>query len=303
MTETKPNDHVTGKFMDDLITRVFQVPPDFLSFGAAAMSTADDPLGLRPAAPARKVTVTAEQILRHGGIPFPEGASAIFNRVTSKLIITNTRANFRLIQTFLTELCQKPKAIVATVRVFEGDGSMLRKLVWDASGKADHRAELDLLRDQVKSGNAKSFGVARISTKSGQPASNEEAKNVSYFSGTSINDKGVPSVSRSEMPVGLTVVIEPTNDGQAINVNCTMDFHTAPPAAHTERVAMTVSNKRKVLPTIELPLMDFHRTHSTTPTVVISGRARIISLWRPRGKPEAVKNDMMQIAILEAAAD
>ncbi|MDZ4288354.1 MAG: STN domain-containing protein, partial [Prosthecobacter sp.] len=74
-------------------TRGYRLPPNFLSSTAGAAGPSTD-TGL-------KRQPTAIDTLKAQGIPFPEGTSAVFNPVTSQLIVTQTQANLDLIEAVL----------------------------------------------------------------------------------------------------------------------------------------------------------------------------------------------------------
>lgn len=109
-------------------TRVYKVPPDFQTLdggagGAAAPSAPADPFA--PAGGAAQTTTLAarkgaKDILMGQGIPFPDGASAVFNPVTSQLIVKNTAPNLDLVETFVDSLKNKsPKLIYITTKFVE----------------------------------------------------------------------------------------------------------------------------------------------------------------------------------------
>lgn len=91
-------------------TRIYKVNPDFLSLGvgaggaAAAPAAGADPFaGGGAAAPASNLIAraTAKEILISQGVPFPDGASAVFNQVSSQLIVKNTQPNLDLVEAFV----------------------------------------------------------------------------------------------------------------------------------------------------------------------------------------------------------
>lgn len=107
-------------------TRVYKVPPDFTSIGgdsaAAAPAAPADPFAPAGAAPASTLATRkgAKDILMGQGIPFPDGASAVFNPVTSQLIVKNTAPNLDLVETFVDSLKDKaPKLIYITTKFVE----------------------------------------------------------------------------------------------------------------------------------------------------------------------------------------
>lgn len=75
-----------------LYTRTFKTPPDFLTSGG--------------------VKRDAKEVLATAGLPFPEGAAAVYNSATSSLIVKNTRANLDLVQGLVDQLV---KGLAATL--------------------------------------------------------------------------------------------------------------------------------------------------------------------------------------------
>jgi len=109
-------------------TRVYKVPPDFQTLdgsggGASAPAAPADPFApAGGAAPTSTLAVRkgAKDILMGQGIPFPDGASAVFNPVTSQLIVKNTAPNLDLVETFVDSLKNKaPKLIYITTKFVE----------------------------------------------------------------------------------------------------------------------------------------------------------------------------------------
>ena len=85
----------------ELITRVFRVPPTFTSGGGGGDDGADeaaDPFADPEANTGNTLIQTrnAKEILSEAGVTFPEGASAFFDRATSRLILRNTPNNIDL---------------------------------------------------------------------------------------------------------------------------------------------------------------------------------------------------------------
>lgn len=109
-------------------TRIYKVPPDFETMGGssaapAAPAAAADPFaGGGAAAPASGLTVrqSALDILKSQGIPFPEGATAVFNKVTSQLIVKNTQPNLDLVESFVDSIIgQVTKQVYITSKFVE----------------------------------------------------------------------------------------------------------------------------------------------------------------------------------------
>ncbi len=112
---------------DQQYTRIYKVPPDFLSMGgsdaAAPAPASADPFAANAGGAAASGLIqrkSALDILKAQGIPFPEGASAVFNQVTSQLIVKNTQPNLDLVEAFVDSIRgQGPKQIYITSKFVE----------------------------------------------------------------------------------------------------------------------------------------------------------------------------------------
>ena len=106
-------------------TRVYKVPPDFQSItggDSGASAAPADPFAPAAAAPTSSIPrkKSAKDILVEQGIPFPDGASAVFNPVSSQLIVKNTAPNLDLVESFVDTLKDKaPKQIYITTKFVE----------------------------------------------------------------------------------------------------------------------------------------------------------------------------------------
>jgi general secretion pathway protein D len=119
----------TTENITEQYTRIYRVPPDFLSIGgsadsgpAAGAAPADPFAPAGGAAPASGLTArkNAKQILMDQGIIFPEGSSAVFSAATSQLIVKNTSPNLDLVEAFVDSLKDRaPKQIFITAKFVE----------------------------------------------------------------------------------------------------------------------------------------------------------------------------------------
>jgi general secretion pathway protein D len=114
---------------NEMFQRIFRVPPDFLSVegggGGGGMGAAAPADPFAPAAAAGGGTAlmgrrTALDILKEQGITFAEGATAVFNKGTSQLIVRNTSPMLDLVETYVESLQnQLPKQIYITTKFVE----------------------------------------------------------------------------------------------------------------------------------------------------------------------------------------
>jgi hypothetical protein len=273
---------------DSWHTQTFKVPPNFLSSaGSFDSSPSEDKSSKEPR--------TARSVLESAGIPFPQGASALFDPAHSLLIVRNTRRNLDLVEAY-TDLNERrtPSTIAYTAQVFQGPGPLLRQLTAQAAGKCDHRSELDALLAAVKAGTVQPLSTARIETKFGTQATATQAHTHTNLNEVKVNDKNETEIVQDTRQVGLTLSIEPAgrSDGLAIESTLKLEFHPAEPLEHREHVIDSQGHQ------LELPLTDYQVVHLTTSTLIPSGAARLVGLWKPTGKPEFEQEDILQMLII-----
>ena len=114
----------------EMVSRVYKVPPDFLSIAnsggdSAAPAAPADPFAAKGAGGGDTGTKlltkkTAKEILSENGIPFPDGSSAVFNPVTSQLVVRNTAPNIDMVETYVDSLQGRtPKQVYITTKFVE----------------------------------------------------------------------------------------------------------------------------------------------------------------------------------------
>lgn len=119
----------------DMITRTYQVPPDFLTSGGVAGgdAAADDPFAGDDAAegviPQR---LSALEVLKQQGVAFPEGATANFNAGDSTLRVLNTTTNHALIEQIVEATANtEPAMVLVEVRMIRTQERVLKELGFD----------------------------------------------------------------------------------------------------------------------------------------------------------------------------
>lgn len=114
---------------EDLFTRSFRVPPDFLSkLGGGGGAGGDDDGGDDPFAEGAGAGTTRTlaprknetELLKDNGVKFPEGASAKFFAGSSTLLVRNTPTNLDLIEQIVTQLVgDTPKQVKISTKFVE----------------------------------------------------------------------------------------------------------------------------------------------------------------------------------------
>jgi hypothetical protein len=118
---------------DEMMTRTFKVSPDFPNWRADA-SDKRDTLNHQPG---------AIEILKAFGADFPEGASAVFNRATSQLVVRNTPKNLVRVEGIVEELSGRiPVQVHVTTRILIFDSKVRREELTAlfVSGASDDKA-------------------------------------------------------------------------------------------------------------------------------------------------------------------
>jgi general secretion pathway protein D len=125
-----------GTSADELSTRSYRVPPDFisnLSAGAGEAKSGEDPFAEAPAGGGLLTTrLSAQDALAKQGISFPEGASATYNAATNTLRVVNTAANLDFISQIVDTVSQtEPVMVSVRVTMIRTEQTNLKELGFD----------------------------------------------------------------------------------------------------------------------------------------------------------------------------
>lgn len=121
---------------EDLLTKVYGVPPNFLELAGAYGSpdAPDDPF----AAPAEGEAAsdlaprpTAKSTFEELGIEFPPGSSAFYNPETSQIVVRNTQSNMELLDTMFDSLPPPSPETLGDRYDDWGDRDEIRTTVYD----------------------------------------------------------------------------------------------------------------------------------------------------------------------------
>lgn len=108
-----------GAGSDELVTRTYRVPPDFISnmsSGSTAAAT-EDPFAAEPAKGGLLPTrLGAQEALAKQGVAFPDGATASYIATSSTLRVVNTAANHDYIAQIIDSVA-KTEPVMISVRV------------------------------------------------------------------------------------------------------------------------------------------------------------------------------------------
>jgi hypothetical protein len=142
----------------------------------------------------------------------------------------------------------------------------------------------------VKAGTVHHLNTSRIETKAGTLATSRQGREHSAISNVTVNDKGEPVFKQEMRNVGLNVELESTVGADGVTVELTLapEFHPAEPLEYREYIIDPQGRR------LEFPLTDYFTSRVTTSTTIPDGTARLLSLYKPTGKPEFEKEDILQ---------
>ncbi|MCB1066480.1 MAG: hypothetical protein KDN20_26630 [Verrucomicrobiae bacterium] len=173
-----------------LMTRTYDVPPDFISGGGAAAGAAGAPADpfANPAPDAGGTTLvkrlSAQEFLENNGITFPPGSLASFNASTSSLLVKNTPDNIALIEQMIIGAKEGgTKLVMVEFKLMETTDNILNELGFDW-----------LL------GQSNLPGSGSVFTSGGTPGNQGGTRNTGDFS--FLNPNGSP-VGQSPLTSGL----------------------------------------------------------------------------------------------------
>ena len=306
-----------------IITRTFHITSDVLtmddpmpSMGAVGgAAPASDPFAAAPAESRLTVRITAMEILKSKGIPFPEGSSASYTESTGELVVRNTHANMQLVEEFIVFRKQHAaRSLVATFHVIEGDAATIRKLSQDTAAVADHSAawksveqavaegRIKILRSTFTGGNGghrsrfttgleylyatETTTSTSVATRSTPSRGGDEKDKPSHISNVIIEGNAPPTFSSAiEMrPVGIQVEYECNigyDDPSVIAMDYRIEYHYGPPST----TAVPSDAGDKILRPLDRRVQ-FHLAEITSGTTLASGLPRLLGIWKPEGAPE-----------------
>jgi hypothetical protein len=285
-----------AKAKNGMVTRDFKVPPDFLS----SPIPPSDPLADSKSVVVRE-GLNPKAILEQNGIKFPDGSSCVFMPATPFLRVTNTPENLADVKAFLDGIiyCGSGRLISSTLHVLQAEGPVLRQLLQETSGIADHKEVWQEAEDLVKQGKATILSSQRVDTRSGQRCL-IEAVEEHYFLKKLAQDDKHRMVAEYEMrPVGTRLEIDPVlgPDGYTIDLNLAPEYHHAAP---TPPLIAVPSDGQAVRVQATAPV--FHSSQLTTAITVTSGMTRLLGVWKPEGKPEFDTADVLQAMFIHVEA-
>jgi hypothetical protein len=285
-----------------MITRSFRVPPDFFSSRNSPASTDGSEPDSFPS-PKEGVAMRPKcrlpkEILGESGIPFPEGASASFYASTGLIVVTNTRKNLDTVEAFFAGLHHCPPILVAfTTHILQAEGSVMRQLLKETNGIADHAEVWKKAEQLVAQGEATVLSTQRLESRSGQRCTIEAVEEHRFVNSFAKDEKGRWNVGFEMRPVGARLEIDPVvgPDGYTLDLNLAPEYHHAPPMLPGVDASAPAGTYH-----VQSLLPVFHMSKLSTAITMGKGMTRLLGVWKPEGKPEFDDGDILQAVFIKA---
>lgn len=150
-------------------TRVYRVPPDFLSDRTPPV----DPFAQQQAPAAPIPRLTARLLLESKGVSFPPGASALFQFTTSQLIVRNSLPNLALVERVVDAANTKPVLVHMTCKLIQAEQ------YFGTHGEVLSSAETTaLVQGQLQQRGVDLISAPSVTTRFDQPAIVEVVREV-----------------------------------------------------------------------------------------------------------------------------
>lgn len=323
-----------------IITRSFHITEELLTMDDSSndyAGPAADPFGAPAAAAAAApminesrmtMRITAVDILKSKGIPFPEGSSANYTPSTGELLVRNTVENMRLVEEFLvSRRSRAPRNIMLTLHIVEAPAATIRKLEEDTATVTDHTAVWSAIEQQAAPNNINILRTALIETKSGVRCSFTTGREFMHVSSaetgavetssksdsTPASDAkagGTTNVTNVEVATGTGASFSPYLEMQHVGLSLELEPVVGRDASEVEltyqlKYDYAEPKVDEVAPPEDAKLIrplnssiQFHQAVLTTSTTMANGTSRLLGIWKPEGTAVLDKADVLQAAFL-----
>lgn len=283
-----------------LRTRVYSLPYEIAN--ALKYRAQPPPVAVDPFAPdTRKRELDPSQItdrFSELGVTFPEGSSATFNEETSELIVTHNLAALTQIEVILNEMNNYRETLFhARIEVFQLPAPLVLELSDSAAPNANHRPEWLAVLKIVERGEASIAACIAVQGRSGTRAKAEASSEFIFVADYKNDEKtGLPEPVFETRQVGTIFEVECIigPDRKALYINFALEYHSAPPGKETVAFRFPGSDRTSQM---QAPIFYSHRIQTEITTT--SGSVVMIGSWRPTGRPEFERGDLMHVAFLK----
>lgn len=232
------------------------------------------------------------------GITFPEGSYVKHDSETGKFEIRGNSDTIAFFEAFVDSRNQKlERQLNVRVEIYQMPSKAALKIQQLCGPMDDHTPIWNKVQAMVERNQATLVTTSSVMARSGQRAKAYSVSEVIYPTEVKWNKKEetvLPEAMETRY-VGTTLEVDPVlgaNDF-TVDLSINLEHHTAPPIMRP--ITVTSPNTGRVA-VVEMP--EFHTKHITTAITLGINSSKCIGAWRPSGKPEYAKEDVMQIVFL-----
>jgi len=256
----------------------FSVLPRFFNFKPDPFRDSSDP-------------PTTQEIMEEAGITFGKGTKVEYFPENKMVRVVQTHEQLELIEAFLYSYKDPPeKQLSIRVEIYELPASQALKLANSAEAEGDHTPERNAVFNLVEEGHARLVAMPTLTTRSGSKSIVVDGDETFYYK-EMMGKEGVnrdKKIFKGARPVGTILEVDAVLGAGKLtmNINVRLEHHTAPP------VMKSFANQSEV--------PRFHSKTIITQVTIKRGDYLLIGTWRPTGKPEYKKKDLMHVVFLTA---
>ena len=193
-----------------------------------------------------------KEIFETLGIPFPDGASAIYISRMNCLVIRNTAPNLELVDAYVESLFEKPqKQVTVTCEVYSLDSEIIAEFEGESKNLIAKACE------KIKKGELKPVAMPSVLTRSGQRAKVENGSTqefVVYYTEKEGKDEPV----KGEIYHGTSLEVDPIcSRDETVELYLAVTHSTRQPLIRKGTVLAPVTGKEVGIETIQVPNANF----------------------------------------------
>lgn len=256
-----------------MLTRIFKVPPDFLTRLGAKHRVNDDPFSDAEAKPRKGLL----DLLTEAGIKFGEGESVRFIPAQSQLLVTARAEVQELVAVLVDDINGGlPKMIKARIELYEVSKAEALKILKHDQDKNDGREAYAMVEALLARKEAILLASPTTSLRSGQRAKLVSGTELTYISAYEAKDgKDAPVVSK--VRVGSEVQIEAVigADNQTIDLQYALTMSRGEAKMVRREVIAPVSGKKVAVESVLLDAFSLAQGCTT-----MSGQTQLLGTMR-----------------------
>jgi len=294
---------------DEVLTRVYKVPPSFIQSGTVSGTESADPFS-DGGGGGIAVKKSSREILESVGIMMPEGASAVYNPETGELIVRNTEDQHELVEAYLESLVSSAErqvhVIVEFIEVFH---EQLSDWLFENRMQGDGTELREVVQEWVRSDEATILETAMVTARSGQRAKVESVSEWIYpteydpseipadleLGGGSELSPTPPNPAAFECRnLGLTLEVDPVIGAD----DTTIDLNLAPELVELEDYNEWPHEDAEDRFRVNVPT--FYTMKVTTQVTLIDGRYAFLGTMRPLRAREPSGEDVVVLGFVRA---